>query len=123
MNNTKLHPAGWFGLLGLLGLLGLHNPAYFAFFGFFALFALVVLPVHRDETMRDDSMNRFTPRAQQALALARKEAERLHHNCLGTEHLLLGLIKMRPGVAAIVLQRLGLNLDRPRPRPSSSSSK
>jgi ATP-dependent Clp protease ATP-binding subunit ClpC len=38
-------------------------------------------------------MNDFTPRAQQVLALARKEAERFNHNYVGTEHLLLGLIK------------------------------
>jgi hypothetical protein len=36
------------------------------------------------------TMNDFTPRAQQVLALARKEAERFNHNYVGTEHLLLG---------------------------------
>ncbi len=35
-------------------------------------------------------MNNFTPRAQQVLALARKEADRFNHNYVGTEHLLLG---------------------------------
>ena len=39
-------------------------------------------------------MNDFTPRAQQVLVLARKEAERFKHNYIGTEHLLLGLIKL-----------------------------
>ena len=39
-------------------------------------------------------MNNFTPRAQQVLALARKEADRFNHNYVGTEHLLLGLIKL-----------------------------
>jgi ATP-dependent Clp protease ATP-binding subunit ClpC len=39
-------------------------------------------------------MNNFTPRAQQALALASKEAGRFNHNYVGTEHLLLGLIKL-----------------------------
>jgi Clp amino terminal domain, pathogenicity island component len=38
-------------------------------------------------------MSDFTPRAQQVLVLARKEAERFKHNYVGTEHLLLGLIK------------------------------
>jgi ATP-dependent Clp protease ATP-binding subunit ClpA len=38
-------------------------------------------------------MSDFTPRAQQVVALARKEAERFNHNYVGTEHLLLGLIK------------------------------
>ena len=48
-------------------------------------------------------MNNFTPRAQQVLALARKEADRFHHNYVGTEHLLLGLIKLGQGVAVSVL--------------------
>jgi ATP-dependent Clp protease ATP-binding subunit ClpC len=39
-------------------------------------------------------MNDFTPRAQQVFALARKEAERFNHNYVGTEHVLLGLIKL-----------------------------
>jgi ATP-dependent Clp protease ATP-binding subunit ClpC len=42
-------------------------------------------------------MNDFTPRAQQVLTLARKEAERFNHNYVGTEHLLLGLIKLGQG--------------------------
>jgi len=56
-------------------------------------------------------MNNFTPRAQQVLALARKEADRFNHNYVGTEHLLLGLIKLGQGVAVIVLQKLGLDLE------------
>jgi hypothetical protein len=52
----------------------------------------------------------FTPRAQQVLALARREADRFHHNFVGTEHLLLGLIKLGQGVAVNVLHRLGLDL-------------
>ncbi len=56
-------------------------------------------------------MNNFTPRAQQVLALARKEAERFGHNYVGTEHLLLGLIKLGQGVAVSVLQKLGLDLE------------
>src|SRR6202047_965568 len=59
-------------------------------------------------------MNDFTPRAQQVLALARKEAERFNHNYVGTEHLLLGLIKLGQGVAVNVLQRMGLDLERVR---------
>src|ERR1700675_2321624 len=56
-------------------------------------------------------MNNFTPRAQQVLALARKEADRFNHNYVGTEHLLLGLIKLREGVAVNVLQKMGLDLE------------
>ena len=52
-------------------------------------------------------MSNLTPRAQQVLALARKEAERFHHNYLGTEHLLLGLIKLGQGVAVNVMQGWG----------------
>ncbi len=56
-------------------------------------------------------MNNFTPRAQQVLALARKEADRFNHNFVGTEHLLLGLIKLAQGVAVNVLQKIGLDLE------------
>jgi len=58
-----------------------------------------------------EAMSNFTPRAQQVLALARKEADRFNHNVIGTEHLLLGLIKLGQGVAVNVLQKLGLDLD------------
>src|SRR5438309_8652841 len=57
------------------------------------------------------TMNNFTPRAQQVLALARKEADRFNHNYVGTEHLLLGLIKLGQGVAVNVLQKMGLDLE------------
>ncbi|NLT71590.1 MAG: ATP-dependent Clp protease ATP-binding subunit, partial [Verrucomicrobiaceae bacterium] len=56
-------------------------------------------------------MNNFTPRAQQVLALARKEADRFNHNYVGTEHLLLGLIKLGQGVAVNVLQKMSLDLE------------
>jgi ATP-dependent Clp protease ATP-binding subunit ClpC len=56
-------------------------------------------------------MNNFTPRAQQVLALARKEADRFNHNYVGTEHLLLGLIKLGQGVAVNVLMKMGLELE------------
>ena len=51
-------------------------------------------------------MNNFTPRAQQVLALACKESDRLNHNHVGTEHLLLGLTKLNNGLACNVLQKL-----------------
>jgi len=56
-------------------------------------------------------MNNFTPRAQQVLGLARKEADRFNHAYIGTEHLLLGLIKLGQGVAVNVLRHMGLQLD------------
>ena len=53
----------------------------------------------------------FTPRAQQVLALARKEADRFNHNFVGTEHLLLGLIRLGQGVAVNVLQKIGIDIE------------
>src|SRR5512138_1129154 len=61
--------------------------------------------------MSDEAMSNFTPRAQQVLALARKEADRFNHNFVGTEHLLLGLIRLGQGTAVTVLGNLGLNLE------------
>jgi ATP-dependent Clp protease ATP-binding subunit ClpC len=61
--------------------------------------------------MSEENLSNFTPRAQQVLALARKEADRFNHNFIGTEHLLLGLIKLGQGVAVIVLQKMGLDLE------------
>ena len=61
--------------------------------------------------MSEDAFNNFTPRAQQVLALARKEADRFNHNYVGTEHLLLGLIKLDQGVAVNVLKKMGLDLE------------
>src|ERR1700694_1673024 len=66
----------------------------------------------RDPGIVNAMMNDFTPRAQQVLALANKEAERFKHNYVGTEHLLLGGIKLGQGVAVNVLQRMGLDLER-----------
>ncbi len=56
-------------------------------------------------------MNNFTPRAQQVLAHARQEADRVNHSYVGPEHLLLGLIKLGQGVAVNVLERMGLELE------------
>jgi ATP-dependent Clp protease ATP-binding subunit ClpC len=56
-------------------------------------------------------MNNFTPRAQQVLQLARKEADRFNHSYVGTEHLLLGIIALGQGVAVNVLQRMNINLE------------
>ena len=58
-----------------------------------------------------ESWGNFTPRAMQVIALAHKEAERLNHNFIGTEHILLGLIKLGQGGATNVLKNLGLNLE------------
>ncbi|MED0679070.1 ATP-dependent protease ATP-binding subunit ClpC [Aneurinibacillus thermoaerophilus] len=55
---------------------------------------------------------RFTERAQKVLALAQEEAVRLGHKNIGTEHILLGLIREGDGIAAKALQALGLGLDK-----------
>lgn len=59
-------------------------------------------------------LNRFTQRAQKAILLAQREARRLNHDYLGTEHILLGLIALGEGVAAQVLQDLGIDLKKVR---------
>ena len=50
---------------------------------------------------------RFTDRARQVVVLAQEEARMLNHNYIGTEHILLGLIREGDGVAAQVLEKLG----------------
>ena len=55
--------------------------------------------------------NRFTNRARQVVILARNEADRFNHNYVGTEHLLLGLIKLGQGVAVNVLRKMGVDFD------------
>ena len=66
---------------------------------------------NEDDSDFEFAMGNFTPRAQQVLALARKEAQRFGHNYVGTEHLLLGLIKLGQGVAVAALQAMGLELE------------
>ena len=68
-----------------------------------------MVPRHITHDM--EVMSNFTPRAQQVLALARREADRFHHNFVGTEHLLLGLIALGQGTAVTVLRKLGLDLE------------
>ncbi|MCX7756915.1 MAG: ATP-dependent Clp protease ATP-binding subunit [candidate division WOR-3 bacterium] len=54
---------------------------------------------------------RFTERVRKILAIARQEAIRLHNDYIGTEHILLGIVKEGEGVAVMVLNELGVNLD------------
>ncbi|MBI4340893.1 MAG: ATP-dependent Clp protease ATP-binding subunit [Candidatus Omnitrophica bacterium] len=53
--------------------------------------------------------NKFTERARKVILLAKEEAKRFNHDYIGTEHILLGLIREGEGVAAAVLQKLGLS--------------
>src|SRR5438876_1420298 len=62
----------------------------------------------RKDTMHD----KFTERVRKVIYLAREEAARLQHDYIGTEHLLLGVIREGEGIAATVLNNLGLDLDR-----------
>ena len=60
----------------------------------------------------ENIFDRFTERAKKVLGLARKEAQDLNHDYIGTEHLLLGLIREGGGVAANVLRNLGVDIER-----------
>ena len=64
--------------------------------------------------MDKDKNGNFSPRARRVVELARVEARRFHHNYVGTEHILLGLIKLGEGVAVNVLGRMGVELKRVR---------
>ena len=55
--------------------------------------------------------DKFTNRAKQVIKLAKKEAQRLNHNYLGTEHLLLGLLKLGQGIAVNVLRNMSVDFD------------
>ena len=56
-----------------------------------------------------DKMQRFTQGAKRVLSLAQEAAERLQHSYIGTEHLLIGLMREEGGVAGRVLKQLGLD--------------
>ena len=57
-----------------------------------------------------DRFDKFTERARRVLTLAQEEAQRFNHNYIGTEHLLLGLVREGDGVAAKVLANLGVEV-------------
>src|SRR5918911_4616925 len=61
-----------------------------------------------------DRFDKFTERARKVLQLAQEEAQRFNHNYIGTEHLLLGLVREGEGIAAGVLESLGVSLDKVR---------
>lgn len=61
-----------------------------------------------------DRFDKFTERARRVFSLAQEEAQRLQHNYIGTEHLLLGLVREQDGIAAHVLQNLGVELEKAR---------
>src|SRR5262245_3365893 len=61
-----------------------------------------------------DRFDKFTERARRVLTLAQEEAQRFNHNYIGTEHLLLGLVREGEGVAAKVLANMGVELNKVR---------
>src|SRR6478672_8373070 len=61
-----------------------------------------------------DRFDKVTERAGKVLQLAQEEAQRFNHNYIGTEHLLLGLVREGEGVAAKVLGNLGVELNKVR---------
>jgi ATP-dependent Clp protease ATP-binding subunit ClpA len=79
-------------------------------------------PISKEEELRSKSEEaiheaeepilNLNQHAQQALALARKEADRFNHNFVGTEHLLLGVVRVGEGTAVRVLQKMGIDLGR-----------
>ena len=62
----------------------------------------------------NDRLNKFTERAKKVLVFAQDEATRFNHNYIGTEHLLLGLVREGEGIAAQVLTNLGVELNKVR---------
>src|SRR5437868_3795487 len=61
-----------------------------------------------------DKFDKFTERARRVLTLAQEEAQRFNHNYIGTEHLLLGIVREGDGVAARVLNNMGVQLPKVR---------
>src|SRR3989442_6822514 len=61
-----------------------------------------------------DRFDKFTERARRVLTLTQEESQRFRHTCIGTEHILLGLLREEEGVAATVLANLGLELNKVR---------
>src|SRR5947199_5482443 len=74
------------------------------------------VPLEKGGKCMNDSnrFDKFTERARKVLSLAQEEAQRFQHNYIGTEHLLLGLVREGEGVAAQVLTGLGVELNKVR---------
>jgi hypothetical protein len=68
-------------------------------------------PSHDDQRDTGETFERFTDRARRVLVLAQEEARLLNHSFIGTEHLLLGIIRVDDGVAARALEALGISLE------------
>src|SRR5437868_1534848 len=64
--------------------------------------------------MAGDRFDKLTERARKVLQLAQEESQRFNHNYIGTEHLLLGMLREHDGIAARVLTSHGIELDKAR---------
>lgn len=81
---------------------------------------VLALPSPRTQGLSDVyPFERFTELAKKVLALAQEEAERSHHSYIGTEHVLLGLLREGDGIAAKVLNNLGVEIEKVRPTVES----
>lgn len=69
------------------------------------------LPTYQPTWIPGKHLSRFNERAQHVLSLAREEALSFNHNYIGTEHLLLGLLREQQSLAALALEKLGIALD------------
>src|SRR3984893_846524 len=72
------------------------------------------LSSERRELVVNERFDKVTGRARKVVSLAQEEATRFNHNYIGTEHLLLGLVREGEGVAAKVLSNLGVELNKVR---------
>jgi ATP-dependent Clp protease ATP-binding subunit ClpC len=79
-----------------------------------SFFAQIGAALKEQKQMQGEFSDQFTPRAREVFALAEDEAARLNHNFIGTEHVLLGFLKFNRGIAANVLRRQGVDLERVR---------
>lgn len=70
--------------------------------------------VHKRKRSVEAAFGKFTGRARSVLQLAQEEAQRLNHSYLGTEHILLGLIREGDGIAGSVFRNLGIELQKAR---------
>jgi ATP-dependent Clp protease ATP-binding subunit ClpC len=69
------------------------------------------LPTYQPTWIPSKHLSRFNGHAQHVLSLAREEALSFNHQYIGTEHLLLGLLREQGGIAALALEKLGVALD------------
>lgn len=77
--------------------------------GLKTIWKAIATTVAESRAESDLASNSFTPRALNALTVARKEAKRMHHEVVDTEHVLIGLIDIRQGVVVNVLRKAGVD--------------